>query len=155
MAILKREKKEEVKDFVLEDTGLYFTMNKWLSKILRVVDIQSGVEWNIDSDCKMIYSYLRNFGKVNGYNNIYPNQDLISRELGINVRTVRRKLKTLGECGLIDIIKMRVEGENFYSNRYRVNYPSYVNNRRWFDSEGNVLSGDRYKFNYSQFKKKE
>jgi len=155
MAILKRVKKEEIKDHVSEDSGEYFNVQKWLTKIMKVVDINTGEEWNIDSDCKMIYFYLNNFRKHHGRNNVYPNQDLISRELGINTRTLIRKLKVLSECGLIDTIKMKVEGENFYSNRYRINQPSYTQYRKWFGFDGVQLTGDRFTFKYSNFKRKQ
>ena len=153
MAILKREKDERVDPHVSEQTDEYFTVKKWLSKIVKVKDIDSKITWSIDSDCKLIYAYLFNFGKCHGWNSIYPNQSLMCRELGIQTKTLQRKLKILGLCGLIDIIKMRVEGENFYSNRYRVKRPSSVGRRLWLDFDGEELNGKAYKFNYSQFKK--
>ncbi len=153
MAILKRPKQETINDYVTEDTGEYFTMKKWLTRIDKAVDIDTGESWRIDSDCKQIYAYLANFGKCHGWNNIYPNQELISTELCINTKTLQRKIKVLGEAGLIDVIKMKVEGENFFSNRYRVHTARSVGRRKWIDWKGRVLQGEFYKFSYKQFKK--
>lgn len=153
MAILKRPKQETIKEHVTNDTGEYFTMKKWLNKIDKVVNIDTGEAWKIDLTCKCIYSYLLNFGNLHGYNNVYPNQDLICDELALNTKTLQRKLKILAECGLIDIIKMKVEGENFYSNRYRTKTAKQVSRRKWYDRNGKQLQGAFYRFDYSQFNK--
>jgi len=157
MAILKKHKQIIINDHVDEQTGHYITVKKWISRIYRVEDIDKPDPktnyWTIDSDCKLVYAYLFNFGKCHGWNSIYPNQDLIVEELGIPLRTVQRKIKTLGESGLIDVIKTK-DKSLYWSNRYRVNRPSNIGRRKWFDVNGVELIGKLYKFDFNTFKKK-
>ena len=108
--------------------------------------------WIIDSDCKLVYAYLFNFGKCQGWKSIYPNQELISEELGIPVRTLQRKIKVLGGCGLIDIIKTK-DKSLYWSNRYRIRRPTGIGRRKWYDVNKTELTGKLYRFDMSLYKK--
>lgn len=149
MAILKRTQIEDrsgdTKDSIYGDEELnYISIKKWLMCIYRVKDVDTKEEWIVDSDAKMIYSYLRNYGVCYGYNSIYPNQDLMAMELGLKLRTLQRKLKLLGECGLIDIIKTKNSKGKWYSNRYRVKTPNFCYRRLWYNINGEQLKGKEY-----------
>lgn len=154
MAILKNHKHAVINEHVEAETGYYITVKKWLTRIYKVVDIDTNEVYTIDSDCKLVYAYLFNFGKCHGWDNIYPNQSLIAEELGMHIRTLQRKIKVLGKSGLIDVIKTKdAKTNNFYSNKYRVKRPPSIGRRKWFDINGVELSGKLYKFDYSLFKK--
>lgn len=153
MAILKRHKKQVIHDHVENDIGVYVNVKAWLSKIHKVIDIDSNKEWKVDAECKLIYGYLFGFGNTQGWENIYPNQVDIQSYLGISESSVKRKLKVLGECGLIDIIKTKDKSQ-FTSNRYRVKQARHVARRKWFDINGVQLVGKMYRFDISVFKNK-
>ena len=155
MTILKREQKALKSKWVDDETGDYFIMRKWLTRLYKVVDRDqpdSVKPWIIDGECKLLYSYLFNFGKHYGWDKIYPNQDLMSEELGIPISTLKRKIKTLGNCGLIDVIKQKDVG-TYWSNRYRVKKPSLVPRRRWLDVNQEELKGKLYRYDSSVFRK--
>jgi hypothetical protein len=146
-------------DHVEQDTGHYINVKKWLSRIYKVVSINdikdnkgNDQEWILDSDCKLIFAYLFNFGKVHGYDNIYPNYELICNELGINDKKLSRKLSILSEIGMITIIKSKSLDGRFDSNRYKVNTPRSIINRKWYDVNKNQLVGKLYQFDYLSFK---
>lgn len=152
MAILKRKQSEIINEHTENDTGHYTNVKKWLSRIHKVVDIDTKQEWKLDAECKLIYGYLFGFGNSQGWDNIYPNQDLMSKELGIGLRSMVRKIKVLGECGLIDVIHT-TDKSKFGSNRYRVKQPRHVPRRKWVDIEGVYLKGKLYKWDRSMFNK--
>lgn len=151
MAILKRTQKLVIHDHVENETGHYINVKMWLSKIHKVVDIDKNVSWKLDSDCKVIYAYLYGFGRSQGWDNIYPNQVDMCDELGISISTMKRKVKLLGECGLIDIIHNR-EVCQFGSNRYRVKQARHVPRRKWYTVSGKQLTGKMYTFDSSVFR---
>ena len=156
MTIQVREKRAVFDSHVEQDTGNYINVKKWLTRIYTVTDIdapQGRKPWVIDGDCKLIYAYLFNFGKCHGWNKIYPNQDMMEQELGIKNSTLKRKIKILGESGLIDVIKQR-QKTGYDSNRYRVKQPAMIGRRKWHDVSGTRLVGKMYDFNMSIFKKK-
>ena len=153
MTILKKHQHAIINDHVEEETGHYITVRKWITRLYKAVDIDSNKTYTIDSDCKLIYTYLFNFGKCHGRDNIYPNQDLMCEELGVPLRTLQRKIKILGEIGLIDVIKTK-DKSKFWSNRYRTKTPALISRRKWFDVNGVELEGKLYKFNYNLFKKR-
>lgn len=155
MAVQLKRKLKTTNHYVTEETDNYMTVRKWLTKINKVVDIDSPKKetWMLCGDCKLIYSYLFNFGKCHGWHSIYPNQDLISRELGIHERTLKRKIKVLCDCGLLDIVRQKTQ-KGFSSNRYIIKTPKTISRRKWLDIEGNVLTGLYYKFDRKQFNKK-
>lgn len=154
MAILKRMKQKPESNGLIYseiDTRNYYIMHKWLAVIYKVEDIDTKKIYTLDCECKAVYSYLVNFGKAYGYNSIYPNQELISNELCIPLTTLKRKIKTLGLVGLVDIIKMK-DKSKFTSNQYKVNRPNLLSRRKWFDMCGVEISGKFYKFDYKVFK---
>ena len=159
MARLKKVKQIVHNDHVEEETGHYINVKKWLSRIYKVVAINQAdsdgkdKEWLLDGECKLIYAYLFNFGKAHGFNNIYPNYELICVELGINDRKLSRKMNTLSEVGLITIIKNKSRDGRFDSNAYKVNNPKTISGRKWFDVNKNQLKGKLYTFDYKLFKK--
>lgn len=160
MPRLKKTQAIIYNDHVEQDTGHYINVKKWLSRIYKVVAINSLKDkqgkdqgWILDSDCKLIYAYLFNFGKASGFDNIYPNYTLICNELGINDRKLSRKLSMLSDIGLITIIKAKSKDGRFDSNRYKVNTPKGINNRKWYDVNGDKLDGKLYRFDYNIFNK--
>jgi hypothetical protein len=160
MPRLKKIQKTVYNDHVEQDTGHYINVKKWLSRIYKVISINDikdnnsqDQEWIIDSDCKLIFSYLFNFGKVHGFDNIYPNYELICSELGINDKKLSRKLSILSEVGMITIIKSKSLDGRFDSNRYKVNQPRSIINRKWYDVNKNQLVGKLYQFDYNTFKR--
>lgn len=156
MAILKKHKQAVISEHVDEDTGNFITVRKWLTRVYKVIDIDNSDDktnyWIIDGECKLIYTYLFNFGKCHGWGNIYPNQSLMCSELGIPKRTFQRKIKILGDSGLIDIIKVKNKSL-FWSNRYRVQRPVSIGRRKWIDVDGVHLVGKLYQFDSSIFKR--
>jgi hypothetical protein len=161
MPTLKRTQKILYNDHVEIDTGHYVNVKKWLSRIYRVQAINSikdkktglDKEWILDSDCKLIFAYLFNFGKVHGFDNIYPNYSLICEELGINDRKLSRKISLLSEVGLLTIIKNKSNNGRFDSNQYKVNTPITITNRKWYNVKGEQLQGQLYRFDYKLFRK--
>lgn len=153
MAVLKKIQKETINDHVENDIGVYLNVKMWLAKIHTVVNIDTNKTYKLDAECKLIYGYLFGFGKTQGWDNIYPNQDTMCEALGISTTSLKRKIKTLAECGLIDVIHTK-NVSKFGSNRYRVKQPRYIDRRKWFDLNGVQLVGKLYKFDYNMYKKK-
>lgn len=153
VAVLKKHQTERINRHVEEETGFYMSIRHFLARIHTCVDKDNNKEWVIDSDCKLIYSYLSNFGKQHGWHNIYPNQDKMSVDLGIKLSTLKRKVKILGECGLITIVKTKNSGNQYGSNRYKVFTPKTVPRRKWLDCEGTYLTGKIYEFDYKAFQR--
>ena len=161
MPRLKKTKKILYNDHVEVDTGHYINVKKWLSRIYKVQAINSIKDkktgqdqvWLLDSDCKLIYSYLFNFGKVHGFDNIYPNYALICEELGINDRKLTRKIALLSEVGLLTVVKNKSNNGRYDSNQYRVNTPRTILNRKWYNVKGEQLQGKLYHFDYTLFRK--
>lgn len=159
MARLKKTKQLVRNDHVDDETGNYFIMHKWLSKIYKVVATDQpspngkDKEWILDGDHKILYEYLFNFGKVHGYHNVYPNYSMIQEEIALNDKKLYRKLCTLSEVGLITIIKSKSKNGQFDSNRYRVNSPKGISSRKWFNVKREQLVGKTYLFDYNIFKK--
>ena len=160
MPRLKKTRQIHYNTHVESDTGHYINVKKWLSRIYKVVAINSlktptgdDMEWFLDSDCKLVYAYLFNFGKVHGWDNIYPNYSLICEELGINDRKLSRKLTTLSEVGLITIIKNKDRAGRFDSNQYRVHTPKTIANRKWYNVNGERLEGALYRYDSGVFRK--
>lgn len=153
MAILKKIQKEVIHTHVEDDIGVYLNVKMWLAKIHTVVDIDSNTTYKLDAECKLIYGYLFGFGKSQGWDNIYPNQDVMCEALGISPTSLKRKIKVMAECGIIDVIHTKKVSQ-FGSNRYRVKQPRHVDRRKWFDLKGTQLVGKLYLFDYSVYKKK-
>ncbi len=159
MARLKKIQKLVYNDHVDNDTGNYFIMHKWLSRIYKVVATDQPLpngkdkEWILDGDHKMLYEYLFNFGKAHGFHNIYPNYSMIQEEIALNDKKLSRKLSTLSEVGLITIIKSKSTNGQFDSNRYRVNSPKGISSRKWFNVSKTQLVGKLYQFDYKIFQK--
>lgn len=161
MPILKRTQKILHNEHVEVETGHYINVKKWLSRIYKVQAVNSlkdektglDKDWILDGDCKLIFAYLFNFGKVHGFDNIYPNFTLVCEELGINDRKLSRKIALLSEIGLLTVIKNKSNNGRFDSNRYKVNTPRTISNRKWFDVQGEQLIGKLYKFDYTLFQK--
>lgn len=160
MPTLKKTKKILYNDHVEVDTGHYINVKKWLSRIYKVQainsikDTKTGLdkEWILDGDCKLIFAYLFNFGKVHGFDNIYPNYTLVCEELGMNDRKLSRKIAFLSEVGLLTVIKNKSKDGRFDSNRYKVNTPKTIANRKWYNVQGEQLQGKLYRFDYTLFK---
>lgn len=124
----------------------------YISKICSVRFLDTDHTIKISIIDKNIYSYLCGIGYNQGYNSIYPNIDQIAYHLGMNEKTVRRSIKTLEECKLIKIVKMKNKGK-FISNHYWIYRPNLIDRVQWLDIKGNVLIGRHYKFDYKQFHK--
>lgn len=127
-------------------------IDMFLLPLSKIVDIDTNEEYKIDAECKFIYAQLQGWGKTQGWNNIYPNQDLMCQELGITASTLKRKLKVLGNSGLIDIIPTK-DVSKFTSNRYRVNQPKTIRRRKYYTITGEQLTGKLYKFDSNIFNK--
>ena len=160
MPTLKRTRKIIYNDHAEIETGHYVNVKKWLSRIYKVQAINSikdekglDKEWILDSDCKLIFAYLFNFGKVHGFDNIYPNYNLICEELGINDRKLSRKIGILSEIGLLTVIKNKSNNGRFDSNQYKVSTPRTIKNRKWYNVQGDQLQGKLYQYDYSLFRK--
>jgi hypothetical protein len=159
MARIKQTRQIYYNDHVENDTGHYVNVRKWLSRISKVIATDKkdekgkDKEWQLDGDCKLIYAYLSNWGKANGYHNIYPNYTLICDELGMNDRKLSRKLNTLCEIGLITIIKNKGKDGRFDSNQYKIHTPKTIANRKWYNINKEKLTGKLYWFDPSIFHK--
>lgn len=158
MPRLKKTKSVIVNDHVEGDTGHYINMRKWLSRIYKVVDVHryddkgKNLTWTVDGDCKMIYAYLSNWAKAEGFRNVYPNYTMICEELGVHERTLTRKLNILSEVGLLKIVKNKSKDGRFDSNQYYCNTPQVIANKKWYDVNGVQLMGKLYQFDFKVFK---
>lgn len=154
MAILKRVQKEVINGHVECDVGVYVNVKMWLAKIHKIVDIDTNKEYKIDAECKVIYAYLFGFGKSQGWDNIYPNQEDMCEALSISESSMKRKIKLLGESGLIDVIHTKGVSR-FGSNRYRVKQARHIYRRKFYNIKGVQLVGKMYDFDKSVFNKGE
>ena len=136
----------------IEDGSYYFMMLQYLTKIKTVQDIDTGKEYKLDIECWAIYGYLSSFGYTHGYNSIYPNQDDISADLGIPLRTLQRKIVMLKDSGFITV-KVLTIGHKRDKNLYRLRVPKMLPRKRYINVNGDVLTGKLYKFDSSIFNK--
>lgn len=142
----------EVHKVNAEEGAHYFMMPQYLTKISTVENKDSGLSVKLDIECWAIYSYLSAYGYAHGYNSIYPNQDQIAIDLGMNVRTVQRKIGLLSEAGFVLVTRMKLSGKKD-KNAYRLKVPRMLPRVRYLDIVGNILEGKLYKFDPSIFHK--
>lgn len=124
-----------------------------LVKIKTVEDLDTKQKVKLDLECWAVYAYLSSFGYSHGYNSIYPNQDQMSVDLGINIRTLQRKLKLLVSAGFVVVTRHTI-GSKRDKNSYKLRIPKMIPRVRYLDINGNLLQGKLYTFDKSVFNRK-
>lgn len=153
MTTLKRPQQSYIHDHVDMDKEFHYKTPNWLGRISKMIHKDTDEVFKIDAECKLIYAYLSGFGYAHGWNNIYPNREKISDDLGITLRNVSTKMKVLSGSGLIDIIPTYSNRfvSQYSSNRYRVKRSEQVPRIKWYNRKGVELVTDEYIFKQQNF----
>ncbi len=138
-------------DHLLEDMRGWY-MPLYMSRICKVVKIDTGVVYKLKPSDKEVYGYLCGIGYSCGYNSIYPTISQMMWQLGLTNKTIINSIKLLNDVGLVKTSKHKKDGK-WDNNTYKVLRPNMIPRTQWLDLYGNILKGKHYDFNPKQFQK--
>ena len=136
-------------DHLLESEVSYM-LPIYLTRIHKVVFVDTGEEVKLNTNDKNVYGYLSGIGYNQGYNSIYPNIDQISLHLGITTKTVSNSLNTLEKVKLLKRERTKRKGK-WDSTFYWLYRPNMLDRMMWLDINGSILQGKHYRFDAGQF----
>lgn len=124
----------------------------YLTKIHKVISVDTGEETKLSPNDKNVYGYLCGIGYNQGYDSIYPSVEQMAYNLSIATKSVSNSLNTLESIGLIKRKRTKHAGK-WDSTFYWVYRPNMINRVHWTDVNGDLLQGKHYRFDTSQFRK--